>query len=235
MKESLQKVEKKKEIRGVIGTGTGRGIETEEEKGIERKAKMGKETGRRIEIGIGIVTKTVIGNVTAIIETATGIEVRGGKGAEVEMMRITTGVETTTGNGLCIYLPSLFIMHSWLLPLALQGFKLECGYLTSVILFVVCICVRPFFGLKLQWRSQKLNCFLISFTGGEIMIKNAKTDTDVGLVLAQREYLSIGQGPLLHRGQDHAPKGWIWTLKAILFLYMVLLYMKSYVLKLSRS
>ncbi|XP_038884476.1 splicing factor U2af large subunit A isoform X2 [Benincasa hispida] len=136
MKESLQKVEKKKEIRGVIGTGTG--IETEVEKGIERKARMGKEIGRRIEIGIGIVTKTVIGIVTAITETVTGIEVRGGKGAEVEMMMITTGVET--------------------------------------------------------------------MTGGEIMIKNEKTGIDVGLVLAQREYMSIGQGPLLHRGQDHAPK-----------------------------
>lgn len=50
------------------------------------------------------------------------------------------------------------------------------------------------------------------------MIKNEKTGTDVGLVLAQREYMSIGQGPLLQRGQDHAPKGWIWKLKAILFL-----------------
>lgn len=111
MKESLRKVEKKKEIRGVIGTG--RGIETEVEIGIERKARMGKEIGRRTEIGIGIATKTVIGIVTAIIETATGIEVREGKGAEVEMMMITTGVETMTGNGLCNYLPSLlFIMHS---------------------------------------------------------------------------------------------------------------------------
>ncbi|XP_011656492.1 splicing factor U2af large subunit A isoform X5 [Cucumis sativus] len=136
MKESLQKVEKKKEIRGVIGRG--RGIETEVEIGIERKARMGKEIGRRIEIEIGIATKTVIGIVTAIIETATGIEVRGGKGAEVEMMMITTGVET--------------------------------------------------------------------MTDGEIMIKNEKTGTDVGLVLAQREYMSIGQGPLLQRGQDHAPK-----------------------------
>ena len=41
------------------------------------------------------------------------------------------------------------------------------------------------------------------------MIKNEKTDIDVGLVLAQREYLNIGQDPLLQRGQDHAPKGWI--------------------------
>ncbi|XP_022992201.1 splicing factor U2af large subunit A-like isoform X2 [Cucurbita maxima] len=130
MKGNLQKVEKKKEIRGGIGTGT------EVEKGIGRKARMGKETGRKT--GIGIVTRTVIGIVIVIIETAIGIEVRGGKGAEVEMMMITTGVETTTG--------------------------------------------------------------------GETMIKNEKTDIDVGLVLAQREYLNIGQDPLLRRGQDHAPK-----------------------------
>lgn len=56
------------------------------------------------------------------------------------------------------------------------------------------------------------------------MIKNEKTGTDVGPVLAQREYMSIRQGPLLQRGQDHAPKGWIWKLKAILFLYKVVLY-----------
>ncbi|XP_022929822.1 splicing factor U2af large subunit A-like isoform X2 [Cucurbita moschata] len=136
MKGNLQKVEKKKEIRGGIGRRTGRGIGTEVEKGIGRKARMGKETGRKT--GKGIVTRTVIGIVTVIIETAIGIEVRGGKGAEVEMMMITTGVETTTG--------------------------------------------------------------------GETMIKNEKTDIDVGLVLAQREYLNIGQGPLLRRGQDHAPK-----------------------------
>lgn len=106
MKESLRKVEKKKEIRDVIGRGTERGTGTEVE--IERKARMEKETGRRIGIGIGIVIKTVIGIVTVIIETATGIEVRGGKGVEEEMMMISTGVETTTGIG---NLQSLFAVY----------------------------------------------------------------------------------------------------------------------------
>ncbi|XP_023004972.1 splicing factor U2af large subunit A-like isoform X4 [Cucurbita maxima] len=134
MKERVQKVEKKKETRGVIGRGTGRGIGTEVEKGTERKARMEQEIEKRI----GIVTKTVIGIMTVIIETAIGIEVIGGKGEEVEMMMITSGVET--------------------------------------------------------------------MTGGETMIKTEKTDIDVGLVHAQREYLSIGQGHLLLHDQDHAPK-----------------------------
>ena len=113
MKERVQKVEKKKETRGVIGRGTGRGIGTEEEKGTERKAR----TEQEIEKRIGIVTKTVIGIMTVIIETAIGIEVIGGKEEEVEMMTITSGVETMTGNGSLISLFSAMTGNGSLISL----------------------------------------------------------------------------------------------------------------------
>lgn len=56
------------------------------------------------------------------------------------------------------------------------------------------------------------------------MIKTEKTDIDVDLVLGQREYLSIGQGHLLHHGQDHDPKGWLWKSISLFFFYIVKLY-----------
>lgn len=66
-----------------------------------------------------------------------------------------------------------------------------------------------FFGLifLILIRGNGINWF-VSFIGGETMIKTEKTDIDVGLVHAQREYLSIGQELLLLHDQDHAPKGW---------------------------
>lgn len=103
MKENLQRVEKRKEKRGVIRRGTEIGRGTRIEIGIGGEARIKIERGTGTETGIG----SEIGIVIVIIETATGI-VRGVSEGEIRlmmMMRITTVAATMIGmNNFEIYL-----------------------------------------------------------------------------------------------------------------------------------
>lgn len=103
MRESLPRVEKRKERKDVkrrgtgIEIGTGSGIERETRIGGEARTGIGKGTETETEIEKG----TEIGTVTAIVitETATGIVVTEGNGAEIgRMMMIITAAGTMIGN-----------------------------------------------------------------------------------------------------------------------------------------
>lgn len=96
MKENLQRVEKRKEKRGVIRRGTEIGRGTRIEIGIGGEARIKIERGTETGIGNEIGTET--GIVIVIIETATGI-VRGVSEGEIRkmMMRITTVAATMIG------------------------------------------------------------------------------------------------------------------------------------------
>ena len=84
MRESLPRVEKRKERKGVTRRGTGTGIAIAREIGIggEARTEIGKKTG----IGRGTEIETVI----VTIEIAAGIVVREGNEAEIGMMTTTT-------------------------------------------------------------------------------------------------------------------------------------------------
>lgn len=104
MRENLQRVEKRKEKRGVIRRGTEIGRGTRIEIGIGGEARIKIERGTGTETGIENVIGTETG--IAIIETATGI-VRGVSEGEIRMMmmRITTVAATMIGmNNFELYL-----------------------------------------------------------------------------------------------------------------------------------
>lgn len=102
MRESLPRVEKRKERKDVKRRGTG--IEIGTGSGIERETRIGGEArtvGKGTETETEIEKGTEIGTVTAIVitETATGIVVTEGNGAEIgRMMMIITAAGTMIGN-----------------------------------------------------------------------------------------------------------------------------------------
>ncbi|GMN29629.1 hypothetical protein TIFTF001_002493 [Ficus carica] len=105
MRESLPRVEKRKERKDVkrrgtgIEIGTGSGIERETRIGGEARTGIGKGTETETEIEKG----TEIGTVTAIVitETATGIVLTEGNGAEIgRMMMIITAAGTMIDAGI---------------------------------------------------------------------------------------------------------------------------------------
>lgn len=108
MRESLPRVEKRKERKDVKRRGTGTGIEIGIGIGIEREIRIGGEA--KTGIGKGIETETETGiekgteigivnvNVIVIIEIATGTAVIEGNGEEIGMMMmIITAAGTMTG------------------------------------------------------------------------------------------------------------------------------------------
>lgn len=107
MRESLPRVEKRKERKGVKrrGTGTEIGIGREIEIGGEARTEIRKKTGigKGTEIGKG--TGTEIETVIVIIEIATGIVVREENEAEIgmTMMVIIIAAGSMIGNMIRLY------------------------------------------------------------------------------------------------------------------------------------
>lgn len=147
MKESLPKVGRRTEIKGVIRTGTGTVIGKETEEVIGRGVRTGTERG------IGKGTEIGTGTVTIEIAIGIGIAVKEGNGAGIEMMMIFIEAGTMTGNKqtdvpwmhftcillgvescfdfiMCISLPAV----NWNFLILYPDEELSCQYLADMVL-----------------------------------------------------------------------------------------------------